>query len=107
MRPAVKILHVTALAAFACCVAGCVRTPVARVAASPSYDATSADVTPQEELFAQLRPVKLQNCRLKRYGVPHDGGYLMCENLMGAATAAYSYGIDGRDDWGCDVSRQL
>ena len=26
---------------------------------------------------------------------------------MGNATAAYSYGIDGRDDWGCDVSKQL
>jgi hypothetical protein len=58
-------------------------------------------------LFAELTPTKLRNCTLKRYGVPNDGGYLMCSNLMGDATAAYSYGIDGRDDWGCDVSQQL
>ena len=61
----------------------------------------------QQALFAELTPVALQNCTLRRYGVLHDGGYLMCENLMGTATAAYSYGIDGRDDWGCEVSQQL
>jgi hypothetical protein len=58
-------------------------------------------------VFEELRPVRLKNCTLKRYGVQNDGGYLMCENLMGQAKAAYSYGIDGRDDWGCDVSQQL
>lgn len=64
-------------------------------------------LTARRELFAELRPVKLANCDLRRYGEPNDGGYLMCENLMRDARAAYSYGIDGRDDWGCDVSQQL
>jgi hypothetical protein len=64
-------------------------------------------VEARRALFAELRPSTLANCSLKRYGVLHDGGYLMCENLMDGAQAAYSYGIDGRDDWGCDVSRQL
>lgn len=59
------------------------------------------------DLFTELTPSPLQNCTFRRYGVAHDGGYLMCENLMGTATAAYSYGIDGRDDWGCEISRQL
>jgi hypothetical protein len=58
-------------------------------------------------LFEELRPTPLANCRLKRYGAPHDGGYLMCENLMGDARSAYSYGIDGRDEWGCDVAQQM
>jgi hypothetical protein len=56
-------------------------------------------------LFAAIRPVRLSNCAMKRFGAPHDGGYLLCENLMSQAETAYSYGIDGRDEWGCDVSR--
>jgi hypothetical protein len=31
----------------------------------------------------------------------------MCENLTGGVQAAFSYGIDTEDNWGCDVSRQL
>jgi hypothetical protein len=61
----------------------------------------------RKELFAAFTPSKLTNCTLKRYGDSRDGGYLMCENLFDNAQAAYSYGIDGRDQWGCDVSRQL
>jgi hypothetical protein len=61
----------------------------------------------RRELFAVLKPTKLANCNLRRYGSSHDGGYLMCENLVSNAQAAYSYGIDGRDEWGCEVSRQL
>jgi hypothetical protein len=67
----------------------------------------SGQVQTRRDLFRELRPVTLANCTLRRYGVLHDGGYLMCENLMGAARSAYSYGIDGRDDWGCDVAEQL
>jgi hypothetical protein len=44
---------------------------------------------------------------MKRYGEPHDGGYPLCANLLGAVKAGYSYGISGYDGWGCDVSRQL
>jgi hypothetical protein len=44
---------------------------------------------------------------LKRYGSDHDGGYLLCENLLARSESAYSYGIAAEDNWGCDVSRQL
>ena len=67
----------------------------------------AASAETRRALLSALRPVRLANCTLKRYGDTTDGGYLMCENLMGDAQAAYSYGIDGRDHWGCDVSRQL
>jgi hypothetical protein len=57
-------------------------------------------------LFEELQPVKLANCTLERFGEPHDGGYLMCGNLLGSVEAAYSYGIAGYDGWGCDISRR-
>jgi hypothetical protein len=59
------------------------------------------------ELFAEIQPMHVSNCELKRYGEPHDGGYPLCANLLGAVKAGYSYGISGYDGWGCDVSRQL
>jgi len=61
----------------------------------------------QQALLDELETVSLKNCTLKRYGSPHDGGYLMCANLLKDVTAAYSYGIDREDNWGCDVSREL
>lgn len=47
----------------------------------------------------------LRNCTFKRFGSAHDGGYLMCENLIAGIESAYSYGIGGHDEWGCTVSR--
>jgi hypothetical protein len=61
----------------------------------------------REALLDELRTVTLKNCTLKRYGSAYDGGYLMCENLIDGVQAAYSYGIDTEDNWGCDVSRQF
>jgi hypothetical protein len=61
----------------------------------------------REALFAEMQPVNVTNCELQRFGEPHDGGYLLCGNLLGAVTAGYSYGISGYDGWGCDVSRRL
>ncbi len=58
-------------------------------------------------LKESLRPVHVDNCKLKRYGGSGDGGYLMCGNLIQGATAAYSYGIENRDGWGCDLSTEL
>jgi hypothetical protein len=58
-------------------------------------------------LLAELQPVTLKNCTLKRYGGANDGGYLMCENLMSPPVAAYSYGIDREDNWGCQISQQF
>jgi hypothetical protein len=61
----------------------------------------------REALYAALAPVRITNCELQRFGSAHDGGYLMCGNLLTRATAAYSYGIDGNDAWGCDVAGPL
>lgn len=57
-------------------------------------------------LFELLQPVVLGNCRLERFGEAHDGGYLMCGNLLDDVESGYSYGINGYDGWGCDISRQ-
>lgn len=56
-------------------------------------------------LWSELQPVTLSNCRLQRFGEPHDGGYLVCANLLEDVTAGYSYGISGYDGWGCEVSK--
>ena len=61
----------------------------------------------REALLEELKTVTLKNCTLKRYGSAYDGGYLMCENLIDGVQAAYSYGIDTEDNWGCDVSKQF
>jgi hypothetical protein len=60
----------------------------------------------RETILAELQPVMLKNCTLKRFGSANDGGYLMCENLIGPLDAAYSYGVGINDDWGCEVSRR-
>jgi hypothetical protein len=61
----------------------------------------------RKELFAEVQPVALANCDLKRFGEANDGGYLLCGNLLGSVKAGYSYGISGYDGWGCQVSRDL
>ena len=58
-------------------------------------------------VFDELRPVGLAACKLERLGETNDGGYLVCGNLLGDVRAAYSYGISGYDQWGCDVSTRL
>jgi hypothetical protein len=58
-------------------------------------------------LFGGIQPVKLANCELERFGETNDGGYLLCRNLLGEVKSAYSYGISGYDQWGCDVSTRL
>jgi hypothetical protein len=62
---------------------------------------------PRRALMEALRPVALSNCRLERFGEAHDGGYLMCGNLLGGVESGYSYGIAGYDKWGCDISTKL
>jgi hypothetical protein len=61
----------------------------------------------RHQLFEELRPVRLANCELERFGEAFDGGYLMCGNLLGEARAAYSYGISGYDGWGCDIAARI
>jgi hypothetical protein len=58
----------------------------------------------RQAIFNLVQPVALANCRLERFGEPHDGGYLMCANLLDEVESAYSYGISGYDGWGCDIS---
>jgi hypothetical protein len=60
----------------------------------------------REAILAELQPVLLKNCTLRRYGSPNDGGYLMCENLVEPLDSAYSYGVGINDDWGCEISRR-
>jgi hypothetical protein len=66
----------------------------------------AADRKLREAILAELQPVALKNCTLKRFGSANDGGYLMCENLIEPLDAGYSYGVGRNDDWGCDVSRR-
>jgi len=61
----------------------------------------------RQSLFELLRPVKLTNCTLERFGERNDGGYLVCANLLDSVRVGYSYGIAGYDQWGCDLSRKL
>jgi hypothetical protein len=61
----------------------------------------------RQQLLAELRPVALENCTMRRFGSPNDGGYLLCENLLGNVRSAYSYGIGPADDWGCEISEVL
>eukprot|EP00408_Alexandrium_pacificum_P065523 CAMPEP_0171175398 /NCGR_PEP_ID=MMETSP0790-20130122/11209_1 /TAXON_ID=2925 /ORGANISM="Alexandrium catenella, Strain OF101" /LENGTH=332 /DNA_ID=CAMNT_0011640275 /DNA_START=135 /DNA_END=1133 /DNA_ORIENTATION=- len=42
-----------------------------------------------------------------RVGEAHDGGYVMCGELLPHTKAAYSYGIDGFDGWGAQLSSDL
>jgi hypothetical protein len=60
----------------------------------------------REALRDELRIVTIENCTLERFGSAHDGGYLLCGNLLEDAEAVYSYGIATEDNWGCAVSRQ-
>lgn len=73
---------------------------------APATDERSAQAV-RLALLEELRPVTLTNCTPKRFGSAHDGGYVMCENLIDGVQVAYSYGIGGNDDWGCQVSSQF
>jgi hypothetical protein len=72
-------------------------------AAAAVWDAVLRDRA-RARLFAELQPVALANCEFRRFGEPNDGGYVQCANLLGAVESAYSYGISGYDQWGCDIS---
>jgi hypothetical protein len=61
----------------------------------------------RKTLFDEITPVALTNCEVERYGDSFDGGYLSCKNLLSAASAVYSYGINAQDEWGCDISHLI
>lgn len=56
-------------------------------------------------LWDALQPVEIAPCELRRFGEAHDGGYLVCANLLDRVVAGYSYGISGYDGWGCEVAK--
>lgn len=58
-------------------------------------------------LYELLEVVPLESCELARIGREHDGGYVVCANLLDQASVAYSYGIAGEDSFGCDASQTL
>jgi hypothetical protein len=84
-----------------------VRVHFNRVKGEQERLAREAVITGRSTLLDMLQPVALSNCRLERFGEPHDGGYLMCGNLLDAVESGYSYGISGYDQWGCDMSRRF
>jgi hypothetical protein len=73
----------------------------------PGPEVPTGTIQVRDALFAELQPIQLKNCQLKRFGESHDGGYLLCADLLQGVRAGYSYGISGYDGWGCDVSRTL
>jgi hypothetical protein len=79
---------------------------VATLAALPRLQPPLTARQIRSQLLQELHPVALKNCTMRRFGGANDGGYLMCENLLGDAKMAYSYGIGPTDDWGCDVSQR-
>ncbi len=77
-------------------------------AADPTTAAMlKSDPRIRQALFDAVQPVRVNNCELARFGEAHDGGYLMCRNLLADVKAGYSYGIDGYDGWGCQISNTL
>ncbi len=69
--------------------------------------ASAREIEARQLTFDELRPVALRKCQLERFGEVNDGGYLTCGNLLGGVGAAYSYGISGYDQWGCQVSTRF
>jgi hypothetical protein len=61
----------------------------------------------RQSLYIAFEPVAVTNCELKRFGDANDGGYLLCGNLLADAQVAYSYGINGTDNWGCQIANTL
>ncbi len=56
--------------------------------------------------LAELQPVTLKNCTLRRFGGANDGGYLICDNLSEGVQSSYYYGVGPNDEFACDVSKR-
>ena len=65
------------------------------------------DFAISEQFYSEhLKPVTLIGCELERMGRDTDGGYINCASDLGSPQVAFSYGIGGRDSWGCDVAEK-
>ena len=73
----------------------------------PPPDPVKQRAEHRQALFEAITPVKLANCELERVGDAHDGGYLICKNLVSRAESIYSYGISASDNFGCALSARL
>ena len=71
-------------------------------AAFEDYAATLPDGATKDLLRSFRVCGDCQNFR--RFGEPHDGGYLMCMDHMHGVTAAYSVGVEQHDKWSGDVN---
>jgi hypothetical protein len=61
----------------------------------------------RQALYDAIEPVAISDCQLQRFGDANDGGYVFCGNFLGGTEVAYSYGINGTDNWGCEISKTL
>jgi hypothetical protein len=102
LAPVVLLITLSVVAAGACGVGANSRTEAAGLSATQEIPQDVA--RRRAELAKELKPVTLSNCEPVRVGSANDGGYAMCGNLLAGITAAYSYGIGGNDDWGCQMS---
>lgn len=61
----------------------------------------------ERDFFARyLHPVTISNCNLERLGKKYDGGYISCSFDIEYPEAAFSFGIAGRDSWGCHAAHK-
>ena len=91
-----RIVSVTLFSALAFSMYG-----VASVGAAEPLDEAG-----RTAFLAELQPVTLKNCTLKRFGSANDGGYLVCDNLSDGVQSGYSYGVGPNDQMGCDISKR-
>ncbi|MGB8982107.1 MAG: DUF6492 family protein, partial [Anaerolineales bacterium] len=52
-----------------------------------------------------LRPMKVVGYKKKRFGSPHDGGYVMLDDITGIK-AVFSLGIAGNVDWDMEMANR-
>lgn len=69
--------------------------------------AEAAHDVPALEFLSSFRPCASCQAEAVMVGGTGDGSYAMCGDLLAGVTAAYSYGIEGADAWGADVSTRL
>jgi len=67
----------------------------------------AAHDVPTLQFLSSFRPCAACKDEAIMVGGTGDGSYTMCGDLLHDVTAAYSYGIEGSDAWGADLSTRL